>query len=486
MTPIPDSSIVEPSPAKDASRPLKAVALRGGAYIVVRQGLGMVLSLIGVLFVTRVIGPANYGVFAASFGIVGFVATVGTWGIDVYLIRKPEVVEKREYNIGFTLLLAISGVFVVSIISGRALICNAIHIAQASPILTLLAFYIPSNLLSLPGVVQLDRELRFRRVAYNELASQVLNYSVAVPLALRGAGAWAPAVGMLTQQGSLLAFTYIATSFRPRLTWDSKLVRDMLGYGLSYSSSVWVWQLRTLINPVIVGRFAGVTAVGNVALAIRMTEVLSFAKGATWRVAMAALAKLGESRERLRKSIEEGMRLQALAVGFPLAVFAVLAPFVLLPIFGHRWDPALRVFPFIAIDYLCNSMFNLHASVLYLLRRNMQVTWFHATHVAVFISSCLILVPRHGIVGYGIASLIAILPYVLLHRAIAISVGEPNYAAAAIWFVAASVTVLGSTSSSHIRLLLVALLIVPLLVPRERAHMAGYMRLLFIGGMLKD
>ncbi len=272
--------------------------------------------------------------------------------------------------------------------------------------------------------------------------------------------------------------------FRPRLAWDGKLVRDMLGYGLSYSSSVWVWQLRTLINPVIVGRFAGVTAVGNVALAIRMTEVLSFAKGATWRVAMAALARLGESRERLRKSIEEGMRLQALAVGFPLAVFAILSPFVLPAIFGHRWDPALRVFPFIAIDYLCNSMFNLHASVLYLLRRNMQVTWFHAAHVAVFFTSCLILVPKFGIVGYGIASLIAVLPYALLHRAVALSVGGPNYGAATMWFFAASLTVLGSSSSSHIRIFLVALLVVPLLLPRERAHLADYMRLL-TGGLRK-
>src|SRR6516225_2272512 len=107
-----------------------------------------------------------------------------------------------------------------------------------------------------------------------------------------------------------------------------------------------------------------------------MTDVLSFAKVATWRVAMAALAKLGESPDRLRKSIEEGMRLQALAVGAPLAVFAVMAPFVLPAIFGHRWDTALQVFPFIALDYLSNAMFNLHSSVLYLLRRNMQVTWF--------------------------------------------------------------------------------------------------------------
>ena len=53
--------------------------------------------------------------------------------------------------------------------------------------------------------------------------------------------------------------------------------------------------MRLLVNPVLVGRFAGAQGVGFVALAIRLVEVLSFIKQATWRVAMAALAKLDET-----------------------------------------------------------------------------------------------------------------------------------------------------------------------------------------------
>ena len=457
---------------------LKSRALKGGAYIVMRQGLGMVLSLIGVLFVTRLIGPTEYGIFAACYGVLAFIGTVGTWGIDVYLIRKPGHVESHEYNLGFTLLLLISLVFVCALELSRSTIAGLIHIPEAAKVLAGFAFYVPAQLLALPGVVQLDRELRFRRVAYNELASQILNYCVAVPLAVKGAGAWAPAGGMLTQQVALLVLTYISTNFRPRLAWNTQAAREMLGYGLSYSSSIWVWQLRNLVNPVVVGRFAGATAVGNVALAIRLTEVLSFAKNATWRVAMAALAKFGDDRNRLRRSIQEGMRLQALAVGFPLAGFALVSAFILPPLFGHRWDPALRVFPFIALSYLTNSMLNLHSSVLYVLRENLRVTCFHAVHVAVFAVGAVLFVSRFGAVGYGLAETLALSTYLVIHVAVVKSVGAPNYLSPALWFSVSALALAISRGPVPLRLFGICLLLVPLCLPRERANIVGYARLL--------
>jgi len=466
------------APPTTPSPNLKAKALRGGAYIVARQAVGMVLSLIGVLCVTRVIGPTEFGVFAAAYGIVGFAANVGTWGIDVYLIRKPEAVQNSEYALGFTLLLAIGLCFATVTLVARSFVSNLIHIPRAANVFVVLAAYIPISLLALPGVVQLDRALRFRRVAYNELASQILNYAAAVPLALSGAGVWAPTVGLLIQQVSLLTLTYIGTDFHPRLYWDGGQAKRMLTYGLSYSSSIWVWQLRTLINPIIVGRLAGATAVGNVALAIRMADVLSFAKNATWRVAMATLAKLNENRERLRKSIEEGMRLQAVAVGLPLAAFAVLAPLVLPPIFGHRWDSALKVFPFIAIGYLSNCMFNIHSSVLYLLCKNMRVTWFHVTHVIVFVTAVLLFVPLFGTIGYGLGEICAITAYWVIHRAVVESVGSPAYRSALVWFLVAAFAIIASQGNAYERSLAVTILVVPFLVPRERAHIASYARML--------
>lgn len=464
---------------------LRTRALRGGAFVLVRQALGMVISVASVLFVTRVIGPAQYGIFASAYGIVFFLAGMGTWGVDVYLLRRTEEPSKRQYAIGFTLLLCISLGFASLVVIGRTLIAAAIHIRDVSSLIMALSLYIPLNLIALPATVQLDKELRFRAVAINELVSQILNVCVSIPLALKGAGAWAPALGILAQQFSLLLMTYITSGFRPALAWDIVEVRKILTYGLSYSSSIWIWQVRTLINPILVARFAGPQAVGIVALAIRLADVLAFAKNATWRIAMAALAKLGERRDLLRRSIEEGMRLQALAAGGPLAIFAAVAITVFPRIFGHRWDAALYVFPFIAIGYLVNSTFNMHSSVLYLLRHNWQVTWFHLLHVCLFIATVALLMPHFGYIAYGYGELAGLLAYFLIHHFIVKAVGSLNYSAAAIWGCAIALVICSIEASPLIRLISIFSLLAPLLITKERRIIQGYIHMLISRGDAK-
>jgi O-antigen/teichoic acid export membrane protein len=273
---------------------------------------------------------------------------------------------------------------------------------------------------------------------------------------------------------SLLGISYWGTGFRPAWHWESSLIRRMLGYGMSYSSSTWVWQLRELVNPLIVGRFAGAEAVAYVAVSIRIAGLLAFAKSITWRVAIAALAKLGGDQKRLRQSISEGMRLQTIAVGIPVAGFALIAPFALPLVFGPRWTPTLKVFPFIALSYLSNAAFNLHTSVLYLLQKNWNVTWFHTVHIILFGGSAALLVPYLGFIGYGWAEVVALSSYLVLHRFLSREIGRPSYAGAAIWYFIA-VLILGiSLLTGPFRYLGFLLLSLPLLLRREREDLAGY------------
>jgi PST family polysaccharide transporter len=265
---------------------------------------------------------------------------------------------------------------------------------------------------------------------------------------------------------------------RLRFHWNFKLAREMLGYGLSYSGAIWIWQTRALVNPLIVGRFAGAQGVGFVALAIRLVEVLSFIKQATWRVAMAALAKLDGNRERLRRSITEGMCLQALMVGLPLTIFAGVAPFILPHIFGARWDPAFRLFPFLALSYLMNSIFNLHTSVLALLQRNLHIVYFHTVHVILFAGSAVLLVSRFGYIGYGWAEVIAFGSYYVLHHYLRLSVGSPNYGRTLLWFLVCGIGIIASSTPDKLRIAVLLLLPLPLLFPKERASLEGYARLL--------
>ena len=457
---------------------LREKAIKGGAFLLIRQAIGIIISVVGVLLVTRLIGPRQYGLFAAGAGIVTFLYAFGTWGLDVCLLRKAEDPEAKEFHQAFTLLLLIALALCIGVMSLRHLIAVFLKMPEESSLLFVLALGIPLNLLTVPAVVKLDRALNFKQVAINELVSQAGYYLVAVPLAFRGMGAWAPVAGFLTQQASLLTLSYWTAKFRPGLHWEGKLIRQMLGYGLSYSSSIWVYQLRNLVNPIVVGRFAGAEAVGYVAVGVRIAALLSFAKSATWRLAMPAFARLNRDAARLCNGISEGMRFQAVAVGLPLASFALLAPFLIPLGFGHDWISAVVVFPFIAISYLSNAMFNLHSSVLYMLGKNMQVTWFHVVHIVLFAGSAAFLVPRLGFVGYGWAEVVALLSYPVIHLFLAKAVGTPSYIAPAIWYAAAvGVIVLGAMGVPALYFGF-GVVFAPLFFRKERSTLAGYAQVL--------
>jgi O-antigen/teichoic acid export membrane protein len=457
---------------------LRRSVIQGGAFLVGRQAAGIVLSLVGVLLVTRIIGPHQYGIFATGVGIVMFISNLATWGLDVYLLRKPEEPTPVEFNQAFTLLALIAVIFTGAIFVFRDEIARLVRAPLVGPVIAVLALGIPFDQLATPAIVKLDRALNFRRVAWMELISQVGFYVLAVPLALKGAGAWAPVAGYLTQQVTLMTLSYWGTGFRPGWHWELALIRKMLNYGTSYSSSIWVWQLRDLVNPLVVGRFAGVDGVAFVAVGIRIAALLALAKNVTWRVSIAALAKLEGNRDRLRNAITEGMKLQTFAVGLPLAGFAIVAPFVFPLVFGNRWNPTLLVFPLIALGYLSNAVFSLHSSVLYLLQKNWDVTCFHCVHIVLFALSAALLVHRLGFVGYGWAEVVALSSYAIIHVFIKREVGSPSYAMAAVWYFTAAAVFGLCLLGRPVVYLAVPVLLFPVLLPKERESMLGYAHIL--------
>ena len=465
--------------SSDSQQPLRHKVLKGGAFLAFRQAIGVVLGLTGVLLVTRVIGPRSYGIFSTAMGAVVFLSNLGTWGVDVYLLRKPDMPQKSEFDQAFTLLLCISALFYGGIALCSPLVAESVRMPNVAQLLPFLALAIPFNLLGLPAIVKLDRDLDFKQVAINELLGQTSMYVVGVPMAFAGFGAWAPASGFVTQQLVLMLLSYRSAKYIPALAWDNGLVKKMLKYGLAYSSSTWVWQLRGLVNPFIVGRFVGAEAVGYIAVSIRFVEVLSFAKQATWRIALAALTRISNDRVRLRESVTEGMKLQAIAVGFPLALFALVGPFLIALGLGHNWGPALIVYPFIAVSYLFNAMFNLHSSILYLREKNLEVTLVHITHIILFAGSAFLFVPRIGLVGYGWAELVTLFSYPLLHFYFARQVAVPSYMTAAVWFATMCAVLVLSCMKPPFLYAGFVVLLLPWLFPKERTSMLGYARILF-------
>ncbi len=413
---------------------LKQKVISGGLYLALRQGLGMAISLGGVLMLTRLIGPENYGLYAGTFGIFWYFQTVFQMGVEVYLVRHEGEERAEVYHQSFTLLLilGIGGMLIAFL--GLPLLQYWTQLKGFNDVARVMFFGLPIVLLAQVPTAIMERRLDYQRVAMIELANQIVYYLIALFLAFKGFGVWSAVWAWWFQQVQNLLLFYWVSRYRPRLYWEPKLATEILRYGVSFSASTWVWYAKTLVNPLLVGRFAGAEAMGYVALAIRLVEVLGFVKAATWRIALSTLAKFQGDRPRLARAVTEGMGLQVLALGPLIVFFAWIAPWLLPQMFGAKWLPVVAVFPFIAFGNLTNSLFNMHCSTLYVLQRNWEVTLFHIVYVILFAGSGMLLIPKIGLVGYGWAEIVAVLSYLLVHHYVLKWVGQPNYKLPLIWW----------------------------------------------------
>jgi PST family polysaccharide transporter len=391
-------------------------SLRNGSFLAARYGLGTLVSLGNMLVLTWWIGPHAYGTFATAVAIAAFLASLARMGIDTYLVRSVAPPSARTFQIAGTLTAAVSLILVAGGALVSPLLTRWLQTREfLLPYLALLWCIPAAGLAGIP-TAKLERELNFRTVAGIELCGQIIGLLVSAALAWRGAGVWAPVSGQLAWQWSAFAGACVYAKFEPRLCFEKADAREMLAYGCGLSASMRVWQLRTLVNPLLVGRIAGPEAVAFIAFAIRIAESLGSVRLAAGRVALASLSRLQQSTQEFRGMLQRALQLQLVTLGPLLCAVALLGPVVARHVVGMRWMPSLAVYPFIAAGVLVNSVYNLQASALFIMGRQWRVFQVYGVHVALLAIATRVLVPRLGIIGYGWAELIACVAYLLMQQ----------------------------------------------------------------------
>ena len=389
----------------------------GGTSLAVRYGLGTLVSMGNMLVLTWWIGPHAYGVFVTAIGLSAFCSTLSRVGVDVYLVRREKHPDLSVYGCATTLVIAASTALTAISIALIPLLTRWYGSREfVLPYLVLLINVPVTGLIGVP-TAKLEREMKFSKLAAIELAGQTIGFVIALLFAWRGFGLWAAVAGQLIWQVFILVSTFGSAHMRPTLNFERRETAAMLRYGLSVTASMRSWQLRTLVNPLLVARFAGPEAVAFVALAIRVAEALGSIRLAAGRLATAALSRVQNEQERFRGMLEQALFVQVITLGPLLVSFALLGTIVVHRVLGERWLPMLAVFPFVAAGVLINSVFNLQASALLVLGHPWAVMRSYVAHAALLAAGAALLVPRQGIVGYGWAELIACSAYVLIYAA---------------------------------------------------------------------
>lgn len=394
---------------------LRQKVVEGGTFLVMRRGVGICVSLIGMLLLTRLIGPGPYGLYATIAVITAYVIDVCAVGIRDFLVRKEEEVESKYFHSAFTFILLTT---TVAFLLGSAIAYPLSRWLNSPslvlPLIVSLAA-VPFNALMIPSMAKMERELNFRFIAWMEFHMQTIYYLLALTLAFFHAGVWAPVLANLLKVFIASFICWKIAKYRPRILWQPKTLGEMLRYGVGNVSARMVWYLRSLVNPLIVGRIAGPEAVACVSLAFRLIDALSFVNNAILHVSFSVISKIRRESRTLEKALDEAMFIQLIALAPFLIGFALFSQWVFPMFFRDSWFPVLELFPYLALAAIVNAIFSLHAVVLFVEGSNRIMFRFGLTHTMLLGISSWFLVHWLGVQGYAWSEILTIASFGIIH-----------------------------------------------------------------------
>lgn len=315
----------------------------GVVILAARTALQQLTVLAGTVYLARVLGPGEFGVFWIVQFALSFFALFGDAGFGAALIQKKDAATQRELSSIFwcQLLLVL---LVTSIIFTSApwvvrfwpdLPANAAWMLRALSLSLLL-----TSLRVVPAIL-MERELLFGRLSVIDLLLTASFYGSAVVLAYLGYGTSALVVGVLVQGVVGLISAFSLRPWLPGLYFDIPTLRPILKFGVVLQAKHIIGFANAAIMPLYAGRALGRYPLGIVTWSrntslfpVAIVDILS-------RVNFPLLSRLQHDRVAFARALERTIQISATVTFLFVALFLGLAPSLVRVIYGEKWLPAL-------------------------------------------------------------------------------------------------------------------------------------------------
>lgn len=323
---------------------------RGGGVVVAGQLVKLIVQLLGVLVLSRLLTPGDFGLVAMVMVFVSLGDLIRDFGMPLAALQARTLSQQQASN-----------VFWVSSALGAA---TAIVVAALTPVLVLiygepqLAYIAPvmATGLLLSGVqaqvqVQLARSMRFIALTVTDLASLTAGLVLAVGAAAAGWGYWALVVQMLSTSLVLLVSRSVVTKWvplRPRRGHGSgQLFRAGTEFGLAQALTFAANNVDTLV----IGTRWGADMLGfyNRAFRLYILPRSGLLDPLTTVVVPTVNAELAAGRRRATDVLLPVQFALSALLTWVYVVSAATADWLIPLVLGAQWQPSVLMYQLLAI-----------------------------------------------------------------------------------------------------------------------------------------
>ena len=341
-------------------------ALGGWLVLAVRQGVLTVLTLVGVVVLGRLLGPADFATYGyTTIGVTAALA-VGDLGMSARVIRDEPATLDLSAMLGAQ--LAVVGLAAVAAATALGLLAPGVDVAVAAAAVTVAVLL--AALQSLPTAM-LERRLDFVAVSRIEVGQRALFVALAMALAAGGAGIASVPVAAVTAGvfGYWSALRRSGWSAPPR--WAG-LRSQLSGFGAAWWQGRAAAQMTYLSYPVLGGLLFTATEVGYLSLALTVTSLATLLAPLVVRATFPAMSAVDPAdRVAIFRAVYRPF-VELSVLGLALLV-VVAGPLVQIAL-GPAWSGAVRVIQFTCLPTLVGIALSPSLALLYVVLAPRVVT----------------------------------------------------------------------------------------------------------------
>jgi O-antigen/teichoic acid export membrane protein len=393
---------------------------RGVAWSFLNEGVTELLFFPASMLVARLLTPREFGIAAAAGFFTLLAGRLSELGFNAALIRTKELKEEQ-----------ISTVFVVNLFMGALTFAAVVAIAplvstfydtpEAGAILPVAAIgflIVPFG--SIPAAL-LSRGMRFREQTMVDWFQTAAFALVTATMAWLGFSYMSMVYGRLASLVTMTVARLAFTRWRPRLSFSMTALREMFAFGAGVHAKRLLDYTAQNVDNLVVGRLFGMATLGLYDKAFStmnrcLARLNTGGPGVTFRV----FSVINDQPERFRRAYQKVVMSTTL-VAFPIfGVLIVVAPRLMVVLFGPQWLAAAAPFQVLCIAG-CLKLLNTYASsAIQSVGRVWSEVWRQAAYVGIMIAGLLAL-RGWGAVGaatavLGATATMAVLMHVLLTR----------------------------------------------------------------------
>lgn len=374
--------------------------------------------------VARIVAPKDFGVFAIALVVHTVVVNVSELGVSAALIRDDSSGVRSSAPTVATISLVTGALLGGAVAALSPVLASNLGSANAAAPIAVMALTLPLAGLTAVPYALLRRDFRMDRIFVADTANMLVSGVVVVLLALAGLGALALAWSWVAGQ---VMTTIILLSYRPARFWpgwSKTQARRLLAFGLPLAGGNLLAFLVLNVDYIVVGRVLGAEALGLYMLAFNISGWPINVFGAVIRsVSLPGFSRLRLEGDAMPAHFVNALRLVA-SVTLPVCfIIGALARPAVVAIYGSRWSPAATALVGLSVLGAGRILLELCADFLVSLGRTRAVFVAQVPWLVTLTFTLLVVAPRYGIHGVGIAQAIVVVTVmgpvygVLLRRA---------------------------------------------------------------------